>query len=417
MSDCDVLIVGAGAAGLGAARVLADAGKRAVVLEARDRVGGRVWTSYERGVVERGAEFIQGNEVSTWDLVRASGAETLQWGSESFETYRMFGQDGGVRADTEQVFTRYRAALSDIWSYQGPDISLAEYASKYGGADQEAVALKVSEMAHLNAADAESLSVKGFISEDGEFSGGLSDSFVADGYGKLFDQLAQGIDVRLGNVVTRIDWTEGSARVTCAHGSQFTARAVVVTVPLGVMKSVPPVISPDPGPTFWNAVSAVGFGDTTKLSLWIEGSFPYFTLLTTTGLFGQWWVRLFGGSTAVVGYSGGREARMLTAMTEAEAIQSGIDELAGGLGDSVRSQIVHARHFTWSDDPYAHGSYSYPTVGMGAARKDLQLNLANTVYYCGEASNTSDDSATVHGALDEGRRVAHEILSLYDHNK
>jgi monoamine oxidase len=178
------------------------------------------------------------------------------------------------------------------------------------------------------------------------------------------------------------------------------------------MKSAPPTLTPDPGPTFWNAVHKIGFGDTTKLVLWIEGDMPYFTLLSTTGLFGDWWIRKFAGHTVVIGYSGGRESRTLTGMTEDQAIKVGIDELAGGLGEQIRSQIVHARHFTWSDDPFARGSYSYPTVGMGDARKDLQLSLKNTLYYAGEASNASQDSATVHGALDEGVRVAREILAL-----
>lgn len=412
MKDADMVIVGAGATGLSAARALVDAGKRVIVLEARDRIGGRVWTSYERGVVERGAEFIQGHTVSTWELVRASGAETVGWGSESIDAYRIFGEYGGIRPDSEQLFDRYRAAAKDLWGYAGADMSLAEYLKKFGGSDSEALYFKAREIAHLNAADAEELGIVGFATEDGEFKGGSTDTFVTSGYSKMFEYLAKDIDIRLEKVVTRVAWSEGAVEIECADGSLVHASQVVLTIPLGVMKSAPPTLTPDPGPTFWNAVQKIGFGDTTKLALWIEGDMPYFTLLSTTGLFGDWWMRKFDGLTVIVGYSGGKEARTLTGMTEEDAIRVGIDELAGGLGEKIREQVVHARHFTWSDDPFARGSYSYPTVGMGDARKHLQLSLRNTLYYAGEASNTSQNSATVHGALDEGRRVAREILAL-----
>ena len=410
--DADVIVIGAGAAGLGAARMLVDAGKKVLVLEARDRIGGRVWTSYERGVVERGAEFIQGLTVSTWELARASGAQTLGWGSESIDAYRIFGQDGGIRPDSEQLFDRYLVAAKNLWGYQGPDMSLAEYLKQFGGPDQEATFFKQREIAHLNAADAEDLGICGFAVEDGEFKGGSTDTFVTSGYSKLFDYLAKDIDVRFEQVVTGVAWEEGRVRITCADGATYEGGKVVITIPLGVLKVAPPTITPDPGPTFWNAVEKVGFGDTTKLMLWIEGDMRYFTLLSTKGLFGDWWIRKFDGYTVVVGYSGGREARTLTGMTEEDAIKVGIEELADGLGSQIKDQVVHARHFTWSDDPYARGSYSYPTVDMGDVRKHLQLALKNTLYYTGEATNLSLDSATVHGALDEGRRIASDILAL-----
>jgi monoamine oxidase len=274
------------------------------------------------------------------------------------------------------------------------------------------VYFKSREIAHLNAADAEDLGVLGFATEDGEFQGGSTDTFVVSGYSAIMDYLATDIEVRFEHVVTAIEWSADGAIVTCANGHILKAGKVVLTIPLGVLKAAPPTITPDPGPLFWEAVHKVGFGDTTKLMLWIEGESRYFTLLSTTGLFGDWWMRKFEGHTVIVGYSGGKEARILTGMTEDAAIEAGIAELADGLGPQIKSQVVHARHFTWSDDPYARGSYSYPTVDMGDIRKHLQLARGGVLYYAGEASNLSMDSATVHGALDEGRRVAREILAL-----
>ena len=411
MNTYDVIVVGAGAAGLSAARALTDAGKKVVTLEARDRIGGRVWTDRSRGVVERGAEFIQGSEVTSGDLVRGVNAATLEWGSESIESYRIFGLNGAIRSDSEQMFDRYRAAARELWNYEGPDMSLADYLKQYGGADTEATLFKQREIAHLNAADAEDLGIRGFIGEDAEFNGGSGDYFVTSGYDGIFDYLVTGLDIRLEHIVVQIDWRQGHVLVMCANDETFEGECVVLTLPLGVLKATPPAINPDPGPAFWNAVQKIGFGDTTKLALWIEGDMPYFTLLATNGLVGDWWTRSFGGQTVIIGYSGGREARQLTGMSEADAIQTGIDELVSGLGNDIKKKIVTSRHYTWSDDPFARGSYSYPTVGMTTEREALRLALDGTLYYAGEASNLTEDSATVHGALDEGRRVAQDILA------
>jgi monoamine oxidase len=82
------------------------------------------------------------------------------------------------------------------------------------------------------------------------------------------------------------------------------------------------------------------------------------------------------------------------------------------MGSAVKHLIVHARHFTWSDDPYAYGSYSFSTVGMEDTRDILARPIDDTIFYCGEATNTKGHPGTVHGSIEEGKRVAREILSM-----
>ncbi|MEK7530958.1 MAG: NAD(P)/FAD-dependent oxidoreductase [Patescibacteria group bacterium] len=407
--DADVIVVGAGSCGLAVARALTDAGKRVIVLEARDRIGGRVSTDRTRGIVERGAEFIHGADVSTWDIVCGQNIETAYWDRESVDSYRKFGGGGRIREDTNELFKRFALTDDQLWSYTGPDISIDEYL-KSNNSDAEATFYKGREFGDLNAADPDKLSTLGIVSEDGEFNDGVVNYFLPQGYDRVTEYLARDLDIRLSMPVERVVWEEGGVM---AHTTESTvhAKKIVVTVPLGVLKKRTLTFSPDVPGTFWEAVEKIGFGDTTKLTLWLNSRIEYFPFLATAGLVGHWWQRVFGGETIIVGFSGGSRATALTEMGDEAAIAYGINELADGIGNYIREKVVHARHFTWSDDPFACGSYSYPTVGQTNEREHLRLDLEDTVYYAGEASSVGDAPATVHGAIDEGRRVASLILA------
>ena len=224
--------------------------------------------------------------------------------------------------------------------------------------------------------------------------------------------IAKGLDVRLRHRVVRVRWAEGKVDVECGNGAHFTAARLVVTIPIGVMKRCPPEFLPTLPTAFEKAVRAIGFGNASKMTFWMEGHVPDFHFLATPGAVGHWWQRRFGEEVVIVGFAGGPLADALVRMGEKDAIQAGIDDLADGMGNAVRHMVAHARHFTWSDDPYAYGSYSFPTVGMEDTRDVLQRPIENTIFYCGEATNTRGHAGMVHGALEEGKRVAREILAL-----
>ncbi len=103
-------------------------------------------------------------------------------------------------------------------------------------------------------------------------------------------------------------------------------------------------------------------------------------------------------------------------MSEQDAVNAAIEDLVSGLGSTVRHLVAEARHLSWSNDPFALGSYSYPAVDMGDARDILQKPIAETLFYCGEATHTRGHPGTVHGAVEEGRRAAREVLALQSEN-
>jgi monoamine oxidase len=159
-----------------------------------------------------------------------------------------------------------------------------------------------------------------------------------------------------------------------------------------------------------DAIQSIGFGDTTKLTLWVTGTIPYFQILSTKGVF-RFWQHKRADETILVGYTGGDAATELTNMKEREVVQRAIMELRDALDPHIEDQIVYAKHFTWSDNPYVRGSYSYPKVGMGNAREVLGEPVEDTLYFAGEATHTGGHSAMVHGALEMGYKTAERIVN------
>src|SRR5436190_6347077 len=229
--DADVLVIGAGASGLAAARGLADAGRRVIVLEARDRIGGRVWTdrSFADIPVERGAEFIHGEQADTWALVRRAGLRT-----ESFSRWqgrRIVAEDGRLagdellhaRPDLQSVFTLEQ----QLAEYQGPDCSLGEWlaANAYSP-----LAAHIADMrlAHSNCATPATISVAELAHELKIADKGPGDFHILDGYDRALALLADRLDIRLGMVVTAIRWGEDGVQVTTREGEGVTGRRGVL---------------------------------------------------------------------------------------------------------------------------------------------------------------------------------------------
>jgi monoamine oxidase len=214
--DADVLVIGAGAAGLAAARALADAGRRVVVLEARDRIGGRVWTdrAFAPIPVERGAEFIHGAQADSWALIRRAGLRT-----ETFSRWqgrRIVTEEGRLagdellqaRPDLQRLFTLEQ----QLAEYQGPECSLADWLAA-NGYSPLAAHIADLRLAHSNCATPSTISVAELAHELRLADKGPGDFHILDGYDRALELLAAGLDICLGAAVTEIRWDEDGVRV------------------------------------------------------------------------------------------------------------------------------------------------------------------------------------------------------------
>ena len=406
--DCDILIIGAGAAGLAAAQKLREAGKSAIVLEARDHVGGRVHTRRERGIVEAGAEFVHGEHAATWELIKSLGLPTQEWraGESSF---RVFSTGNGIRPDSETLLADMRKAEEGLYEYRGPDETVADF-MKARAVSDESLFFAERHIGDLEGADAQNLGAVALASEGALATNGPRNFWITGGYDQVVRALAEGSDIRLNCAASRVEWKEGDVRVACEDGSVFTSRQLILTLPVGVLRARSVSFVPELPDSFHDAAGRIGFGNNTKLVLWLKKPLEDFGMLDSDGLFGHFWQRLFGEESVLVGYSGGSRADALASMSENDATASGIEEVAGAFGSGFKDQIAEARHFTWSNDPFTLGSYSYAPPGIGSARAELSAPIEHTIYYAGEATNAHGHTATVHGAIEAGRDVAATIL-------
>jgi len=244
--DADVLVVGAGASGLAAARALADAGLRVIALEARARIGGRVWTdrSFADIPIERGAEFIHGDQADSWALVHRAGLRT-----ESFSRWqgrRIVAEDGRLagdellhaRPDLQRVFTLEQ----QLAEYQGPDCSLAEWlaANRYSPLAAHIADLR---MAHSNCATPATISVAELAHELKIADKGPGDFHILDGYDRVLALLADGLDIRLSTAVSEIRWSQEEVIIeTRRQGNKKVKKRLSVRMPPLLPFSLSPLL-------------------------------------------------------------------------------------------------------------------------------------------------------------------------------
>lgn len=408
----DVIVIGAGVAGLAAASRLRKSGKKVVVLEARNRFGGRVHTIREHGaVVEAGAEFIHGEQAATWPLVRSAHLTFDDWDAPFPASSRTFRESGRERIDSPELSVAVARITKAVYAYEGPDISVKDLVDMLDESG-EAKEFAKRKLGTYEATDAERLSAKGIAHIDRQSTNEGHNFRIPEGYDRVIEKLTEGIDIRYKKEVVEVVWEEKKVEVHCLDGELFSASCVVHTLPLGVLKSKIVKFTPELTQDFTNAVDVLGFGNSTKLTLWLKEPLPSFRIADTKGIIGKFWQRAFGEQPVLVGFSGGQGADKLTAMGEDAAIRAGIDDAVEAFGDSLRTNIIHARHFSWSDDPFARGSYSYPALGSSGAHDILIKPIRGTVFYAGEAAHNQGESGTVHGAYESGLRAAEQILHL-----
>jgi monoamine oxidase len=419
MESVDVVIVGAGAAGLEAARELGARGRSVLVLEARERIGGRVFTHFDPRVpvpIELGAEFIHGDTPHTDRLLAAAGLSALD-----IQAERRLALGG--RLD------RVRGPLIDrVLHYAKKDESLTSFLSKHPGGRAHARDRNMLRrfVEGFHAADPDRISVLTIApGRHGTAMQSLSRTGrVTQGYGALMDWLARdlGASLRLASQVRSIAWRPGRVRVeTRIQSKKISARAVLVTVPLSVLGELPPARSAivfDPEPrALREALAGLAMGSAMRLVAWFdeipwegkEEEAPGFLQFASGHFQAAWTVNPLRWPLVVM-WSGGPQARVLSRLTAPELRRILVTELARALGTTSPQLERSLRACWWHDwdrDPFARGCYSYMKVGGERAARALSHPVRGTLFFAGEATET--ESGTVEAALASGQRAAREI--------
>ena len=433
----DVVVIGAGAAGLAAAAELAKHGYDVCVLEARDRIGGRILTRNEPDLavpLELGAEFVHGRP-----------AATLQWLAKRTTALLDAPQSrwmlrAGTLRQGDDLFLKLKAQLGKIRRPRR-DLPFSEFLD---GPARAHLPPRLREFALLlvegyDAADATRVSTLGTIDE--WCGGGGADAATfrpQGGYRSLLQALAGALDpqhvhVQLGTIVREVRWKPGKVTIAATqHGRahDVVARQAIVTLPLGVLQLPPQAPN---GVRFVpaltakeKALSALASGPVIKLLLRFRNAFweefadgryadaAFFH--APRAAFPTIWTMLPVRAPLLAAWAAGPAAARLAGANEDEVVHTALDCVAALFPENRRclTEFQGAYLHDWQADPFACGAYSYVVAGGGNARELLARPLQRTLFFAGEAADTGGESGTVAGALESGKRAVEQLLESLD---
>jgi monoamine oxidase len=444
-ADCDIVIVGAGVAGLMAARQLADAGIAVTVLEARQRVGGRVFTEHINSnnlagtiAVELGAEFVHGLPPETWALLREAGLETyeLRGARLRFAGGRLQPLDEQLEGGIAILEKMTRWVQSQP---HGPDMSFADYLRQVP-VGQAAQQRAIDYVEGFNAADINIIGVQALARQQRAEDKIETDRLfrVRGGYDALPKFLQAKIEhaggtIALNRHVQTVSWQPGAVSISGVddEGRSFglRARRAVITLPLGVLHAGTVKIVPEPANILAHA-RRLAMGPVIRATLVFGERFWAQTrdlqelsfLFTQDDLPRTWWTAMPDAAPTITAWVGGAKVAAIEKSIKADGSHDALLErclgtLAKAFGlssDYLQGLLVSWHTHDWQADECAKGAYSYAPAGALDASQKMTEPVQGTLYFAGEHTDTSGHWGTVHGALASGIRAAAQLLGSQD---
>jgi monoamine oxidase len=428
----DVIVVGAGVAGLAAANCLAEAGRGVTLLEARPRLGGRIHTVFDpvfRHPIELGAEFVQGEPPEFLRRIEAWGLELQE-----VPEWRQRARNG-----SEQSFPEVEALVDRLLALRSPDLEdvpvaqlIRQRATPHFTSDElEAV---TAYLESFHGADLDRFGTAALAENQATQTMDGDRVFrVAGGYGELMTRMTARLDsnqtkLRTETMVTRLRWQPGQvdvdARTRGGNVVEFTGSQAILTEPLGTLKAgrgAEGTVLLDPQPAGWEkALASLEMGAAQRITLqfetawWMERDRPAPSLVRGRNEpFPVWWTTTTPGLPFLTGWAGGPRAKALAGQSHEQLVRLALKSASSIFGYSVEdleSWLRAAYSHDWSTDPFSRGAYSYGGVGAAAARDVLRTPVAGTLFLSGEALAPQGRNATVAGALVSGLQTAAALL-------
>jgi monoamine oxidase len=439
-NKADVVVIGAGASGLAAARMLNERGYDVIVIEARDRIGGRVFTHRDRDTpvpIELGAEFIHGSAPETEEILREAKLAAYDISGRRWQI------GSGSPKPLDDLWQRLDKVMRRLDAKRRPDRSLDDFLSTRPGGRRLAHERRLTRqfVEGFHAADPARVSERALAS-GGSPRGDVRErriGRVLDGYDRVMEWLASplGDRIRLSAIATRVRWAPGNVSVEVRHldgrsRPAIEARAAIVTASLGVLQTPAGeqgAIEFDPDLRAKRpALEQLAMGAVVRITLrlserfWATEAFAkqigtqeFDTAAfvhTNDEEFPIWWTAYPVTAPVMVGWHGGPGATALAQLASEQIEDAAISALSRQFGvplRRMRGMVEAAWSHDWIHDPFARGAYSYQTVGGSDAPALLARPLRSTLFFAGEAAHPDGQTGTVHGAIASGRHAAGEV--------
>ena len=448
----DILILGAGVAGLAAGRLLAEAGRQVAIIEARDRIGGRIATEHvspdgasNAVPIELGAEFVHGLPKASWKLIEEARLATYELGGEHLRYERGCLQDySGSDWDPASVLEEMMGWLAV--QPPGTDATFANYL-KIAGIERRRGEQAAAYVEGFNAADANVIGVAALAQQQRAEHAIQADRLfhLRAGYDALPNFLRErferaGGSVLTGRRVTQVRSSPSGVGLcgTDAQGAafEFQAKHAVITLPLGVLQAGSVEFRPPPREILRHA-GRMAMGAVVRVSLlfdskfWIDpaistrrnaaarrfGDFSF--LFAREELFPTWWTSMPDAVPLLTAWIGGRKALVLQRRMRSRADPFAMrNECLGELATifelpqpALENRLVGWRAHDWQSDEFARGAYSYAPAGARDAAEHMTVPVEDLLFFAGEHTDVEGHWGTVHGALASGERAALQLMS------
>lgn len=414
------LVLGAGIAGLAAAQTLTSAGEDVIVLEAKDRIGGRTYTNREFAdhPVEFGAEFIHGDKVAIWPLVDKLGLKTLHW--QKMYDSLVHLEEGNWLSMAEARATHPEFDITRSWLIPEVDPLDHEdwqtYLSRIGFNEKQLRYVRRSfsnacgESMRFLSAKAVLESLRTTLSHNGD-----GDYRILSGYDSLVNHLARDLDIRLNDPILSVHWTEKGVKALSLDGEVYEANAILISVPLGVLLSDAIQFYPALPRHKRSALKGLRMGPVIKLIYKLNQPIAEKNIMAiySKGNPPMWWSPSFGHPSEEhvwTAFVSGDWAMDLLVKGEEAALEQALESLKTELKQpELQAKQAHLQN--WPDDPYTRGGYSFVLPGHDGAREKLATPTP-PLFWAGEATAAEHSAATVHGAYLSGIRAANEVIAF-----
>jgi len=426
MKNADVIIIGAGAAGLMAAYELSKAGKQVILLEARDRMAGRMYTLDDDLHTELGAEFVHGDLPVTLQLLKEANIESVPASGEMWHS-----SEGKFSKNAEQF--EYWDLLMEKLIKLETDISIGYFLQEEFG-EEKYTMLRAWVTRFVSGYDtADPFKASAFaLRREWQSEDDNTQHRVKGGYGRMINYLVDtseqnGVQFYLNTIAKHIHWTHGQVEVITSGNESFKAKQLIIALPLGVLKADAPeqaAITISPSVRMCKeAINQIGFGSVVKILLQFKTAFWEDQSITDADLSDMgfilsneaiptWWTQHPSHSTLLTGWLGGPLAEKKKGMNNDELLEEGLQSISRIFNisiDRLRTDLITSHVVNWTTDPFTLGSYAYDTVESAGARKVLKTPIDHTIYFAGEYLYDGPAMGTVEAALTSGLETARKI--------